>query len=139
MSRHSRYPQTLRVSVSNPGRPSRLRRASTAPGSRTFLATRPLPPRETLVSDTRYVVQPGDRPDLIAAKLLGDSLQYWRLCDANSIPNPFDLTAQPGRSLIVPPPAADGTDTFHEPRAQGTTSRVQAPVHIEADLDEGDE
>ncbi len=55
-------------------------------------------------------VNDGDRLDLITAKTLGDPEQFWRVCDANNAMNPFDLTAEPGRTLRVPVPQ------FEEPR-----------------------
>lgn len=55
-------------------------------------------PRDTLRH--RYTVRPGDRLDLVAARLLGDPHAYWRLADAN----PGDLAAleEPGRELELP-------------------------------------
>lgn len=55
-------------------------------------------------------VNDGDRLDLITAKTLGEPEQFWRVCDANNAMNPFDLTAEPGRTLRVPVPQ------FEEPR-----------------------
>jgi hypothetical protein len=37
---------------------------------------------------------PSDRLDLIAARILGDPLLFWRICDANNCMNPFDLTGE---------------------------------------------
>lgn len=45
----------------------------------------------------------GDRLDLLAARTLGDPLQFWRICDANDALNPFDLEAA-RRALRVPVP-----------------------------------
>lgn len=55
-------------------------------------------PRDT--PRPRYTVRPGDRLDLVAARLLGDPHAYWRLADAN----PGDLAAleEPGRELDLP-------------------------------------
>jgi hypothetical protein len=50
----------------------------------------------------------GDRLDLIAARVLGDPEQFWRICDANDAMNPPDLTARPGRALRVALPQAQG-------------------------------
>jgi hypothetical protein len=47
-------------------------------------------------------VRQGDRPDLLAFRLLGDPEQFWRLCDANGEQRPADLTATPGRRIRVP-------------------------------------
>ena len=54
------------------------------------------------------VVGAGDRLDTIAARMLGDPLQFWRIADANNAMNPFDL-AEPGRLLDVPAVGLAGT------------------------------
>ena len=46
----------------------------------------------------------GDRPDLVAFRVLGDPEQFWRLCDLNRERRPVDLTAVPGRLIAVPSP-----------------------------------
>ena len=51
-----------------------------------------------------YVVRDGDRPDLAAYRTLGDPEQFWRLCDANRVMRPVDLTAVPGRRIRAPGP-----------------------------------
>ena len=48
----------------------------------------------------------GDRLDLIAARTVGASEHFWRICDAENAMNPFDLEAEPGRRLRVPIPRA---------------------------------
>jgi hypothetical protein len=53
---------------------------------------------------TEVSVMDGDRLDLIAARTLGASEQFWRVCDANNAMNPFDLTAEIGTILRVSPP-----------------------------------
>ena len=49
------------------------------------------------------IVAQGDRLDLIAARTLGDSEQFWRVCDANDAMRPLDLM-ETGRTLRVPVP-----------------------------------
>lgn len=44
----------------------------------------------------------GERLDLLSQRTLGDPLQYWRICDANTILDPHELTATSGRLLFVP-------------------------------------
>ena len=55
-----------------------------------------------LLTETR--VEQSDRLDLIADRTIGDSEQYWRVCDANNAMAPGSLTAEPGRWLRVPIP-----------------------------------
>ena len=73
------------------------------PGGTSFVykKRRFLPHRTPLPTDRAVAVAVGDRLDTIAARLLGDPLQYWRIADASHAMNPFDLS-EPGRLLIVP-------------------------------------
>ncbi len=49
----------------------------------------------------------GMRLDLLAARLIGDSEQFWRLLDANDGVDPFDFVDETrGRRLRVPHPLA---------------------------------
>lgn len=43
-----------------------------------------------------------DRLDTITARYLGDPEQFWRICDANTVLSPDDLTAEVGRRLTIP-------------------------------------
>ena len=52
------------------------------------------------------VVADGDRPDLVAARTLRQPDLFWRVCDANGVMNPFDLTRQPGRRIRILIPGA---------------------------------
>lgn len=49
-------------------------------------------------------VAPGDRPDLLAFRTVRDPLGFWRLCEANGVADPFELTARPMSRVRVPPP-----------------------------------
>lgn len=55
------------------------------------------------------VVRPGDRPDLVAYRALGDPELFWMLCDANRERAPAELTAEPGATIGVPGPETGGT------------------------------
>jgi hypothetical protein len=50
------------------------------------------------------IVEQSDRLDLIANRTIGDSEQFWRICDASDALNPFELIAEPGKRLKVPMP-----------------------------------
>jgi hypothetical protein len=52
----------------------------------------------------RHLVTAGDRPDLLGATYLGDSLLYWRVADANAVVDPFELTDALGRRVAIPVP-----------------------------------
>ena len=51
-------------------------------------------------------VAQGERLDVLAHRTLGDPLQYWRICDANDVMRPTELTDEPGRAVRVPLPQA---------------------------------
>ncbi|MBW7885197.1 MAG: hypothetical protein H3C34_21715 [Caldilineaceae bacterium] len=79
----------------------------TTPDGRTvtYVRRRFLPRLDTIQSLTEVTVNDGDRLDLITARNLGDPEQFWRVADANVYLNPFDLTAEPGRTVRVPVPS----------------------------------
>jgi hypothetical protein len=76
---------------------------TTAPDGRevTYVRRRFLPQPDTLSRFARVTVTEGDRLDLVAARVLGDPEQFWRVCDGNDTLRPQDLTAQPGRALDI--------------------------------------
>lgn len=65
-----------------------------------------LPAGEAMPLLAETPVAQGERPDVLAHRTLGDPLQYWRLCDANNLMRPTELTAEPGRAVRVPLPQA---------------------------------
>jgi nucleoid-associated protein YgaU len=74
----------------------------TADGRRvTYKRRRFPPPASVFQAQAVTPVKPGDRLDLIAARTLGDPLQFWRIADANDALNPFDLV-ESRRFLVVP-------------------------------------
>ena len=68
-----------------------------------YKAVRPIPPTPAL---GRHVVEEGERLDHIAFQHYRDAERFWRLCDANLVVWPDDLTAPPGRVIDIP--AAEG-------------------------------
>jgi len=67
----------------------------------TYKKRRFLPNGENMSLLQEVTVTAGDRLDRIAAKLLGDPEQFWRICDANNAMYPVDLTIQPGKVLRI--------------------------------------
>lgn len=59
----------------------------------------PPPDAGTTVADHR--VTAGDRLDLLAHRYLGDATAFWRLCDANAILRPAELTAEVGSTIRI--------------------------------------
>jgi hypothetical protein len=63
-----------------------------------------LPRADELKVVAEITLVQGDRLDLLAARLLGDPEQFWRICDANTTLDPLALAAEPGRPVLVAAP-----------------------------------
>jgi hypothetical protein len=70
----------------------------------TCIPRRFLPDPAAMTIITEHVVTQGERLDNITARYLTDPEQFWRLCDANPVLWPNDLTARIGRRLRIPLP-----------------------------------
>lgn len=46
-------------------------------------------------------VNANDRPDLLAARAVQQSELFWRICDANGVMDPFELTERSGRKIRI--------------------------------------
>jgi nucleoid-associated protein YgaU len=66
-----------------------------------YLARRLLPDPASFTAISEYTVVAGDRPDLIAFRLLGDPGQWWQIADANPVFDPRELTAAPGQKIRI--------------------------------------
>ncbi len=73
-----------------------------------YLRRRLLPQPRDMQQIGQATVGAGERLDLLAARVLGDPLQYWQLCDANDAMRPNDLVERAGRVLRVPLPRPPG-------------------------------
>ena len=67
-----------------------------------YLARRIIPQAATYTATQSYVIVDGDRLDNLASRFLGDPLLYWMICDANGATDPDALTAQAGRTILIP-------------------------------------
>ena len=67
-----------------------------------YLARRIIPPAASYTASQSYVVVDGDRLDNLASRFLGDPQLYWMICDANGVTDPDALTAQAGRTILIP-------------------------------------
>jgi hypothetical protein len=70
-----------------------------------YVTRRFLPDPDELAVLAEHAVVSGDRPDLLAARYLGDPELFWRLADGNRTVFPAELTATVGRRLRVTLPA----------------------------------
>ena len=66
-----------------------------------YLRRRFVPPPERFHVLQEHTVTEGERHDSIAATYLGDPEQSWRLCDANNVFAPEELTEEIGRRLRI--------------------------------------
>jgi hypothetical protein len=69
-----------------------------------YVSRRFLPRPETLPLLGETAARSDDRPDLIAARTLGDPTAFWRVADANLVMDPAELVESPGRVLRIPVP-----------------------------------
>lgn len=63
-----------------------------------FFQRRILPQLESLEALATHTVIPGDRLDRLANHYFGNPELYWRICDANGVMRPADLTDNPPKS-----------------------------------------
>ena len=72
-------------------------------GGRTlaYLRRRFAPPPGRFALLQEHTVAEGERLDRLAAQYLGDPEQFWRLCDANGVLHPDELTATIGRRIRI--------------------------------------
>lgn len=66
-----------------------------------YLGRRIVPLPERFATLQMHVVKQGERPDLVAHQYLGDSEQFWRLCDANAVLHPEELTEREGAEIRI--------------------------------------
>lgn len=67
-----------------------------------YVKRRFIPARRSIAIAAEVTVHAGDRPDLIAARTLGDPLLYWRIADANVVAEAGELTATLGARVQIP-------------------------------------
>lgn len=60
-----------------------------------------LPARDALATLLEHRVEQGDRLDNLTARYLGDPTQFWRICDANQILHPAELTDELGERIVI--------------------------------------
>jgi hypothetical protein len=60
-----------------------------------------LPPGGTMTTLAEHTVVQGDRLDNLAARYVGDPEQFWRICDANDVLRPEELTEEIGRIVKI--------------------------------------
>ena len=66
-----------------------------------YLKRRLVPDARRYSVISEHVVVEGDRVDNLAAQHLGDPQLYWRLCDANTVMHPEQLTERVGETVRI--------------------------------------
>lgn len=76
-----------------------------------YVRRRFISPPEQFELLQEHIVSEGERPDLLAHQYLGDAVQFWRICDANAVMSPNELTETLGKTLrITLPEGISGTN-----------------------------
>lgn len=60
-----------------------------------------IPSGEGMTTLVEHTVTQGDRLDNLAARYVGDPEQFWRICDANDVLRPEELTEEIGRIIKI--------------------------------------
>lgn len=66
-----------------------------------YLRRRIVPPPERFSLLQEHTVVQGDRLDNLTSQYLGDPEQFWRICDANGVIRPDELTESIGRKIRI--------------------------------------
>ena len=66
-----------------------------------YVARRFVPPSSSFTLLQHHTIVEGDRLDNLGARYLGDPEMFWKLCDANDVLDPDELTARVGRQLRI--------------------------------------
>lgn len=70
-----------------------------------YIKRRFIPPSEGMTTLVEHTVTQGERLDNITAQYVGDPTQFWRVCDANNVLRPDELTETIGRNIIIALPS----------------------------------
>lgn len=66
-----------------------------------YVRRRFIPSSAGLTTLVEHTVVQGDRLDNITARYLGDPTQFWRVCDANDVLQPAELTDEIGNVITI--------------------------------------
>lgn len=68
-----------------------------------YIKRRFLPDPATLTTLAEVKLQQGERLDQLTARTLADPTQFWRICDANDVLHPGEISAENG-GIKIPVP-----------------------------------
>lgn len=66
-----------------------------------YVRRRFLPYPDKFQTIQEHIVLQGERPDLLTHKYLNDPEQFWRICDANGVMHPNELTDAVGHVVRI--------------------------------------
>ncbi len=66
-----------------------------------YVRRRFIPSSDGLTTLLEHTVIQGERLDTITARYVGDPTQFWRICDANNVLQPTELTGEPGHIIKI--------------------------------------
>lgn len=66
-----------------------------------YVRRRFIPPSDGLTTLVEHTVTQGERLDNITARYIGDPTQFWRVCDANNVLQPTELTDEVGNVIKI--------------------------------------
>jgi hypothetical protein len=69
-----------------------------------YVKRRFIPSNENATTLVEHTVTQGERLDVITANYLGDPVQFWRICDANEVMRPSELTDTIGKVIAIKMP-----------------------------------
>jgi hypothetical protein len=69
-----------------------------------YVRRRFIPSSDGLTTLVEHSVTQGERLDTITARYLGDPTQFWRVCDANDVLQPTELTEEVGNIIKIAMP-----------------------------------
>jgi hypothetical protein len=64
-----------------------------------------IPDTSGAVTLVEHTVTEGERLDVITTRYVGDPLQFWRVCDANNVLRPEELTDEFGTVIRIAMPS----------------------------------
>ena len=70
-----------------------------------YVKRRFIPSAEGMMTLVEHIVAQGERLDNITARYVGDPTQFWRICDANNVIRPDDLTDTVGGTIVIALPS----------------------------------
>ena len=71
-----------------------------------YVRRRFVPPPDAGATLVEHTVVEGDRLDNVTARYLGDPQAFWRVCDANLVVHPDELSDEIGRRIRIALPGA---------------------------------